>query len=296
MINRAFARGRVSANGAANYRAGQPLDNEQLQRYAPSIFADTAHASRSARFIPIPTITVLDALRREGFEPFSVTQSGTRREGARDFTRHAVRLRHPSAPAVRKLGDVTPEISISNANDGTAAYRISAGLFRLVCLNGMTVDDATIEGARIAHKGRADQVVADVVRESFRVISEVTRAVDAAGAWSGVSMSEPQQLAFAREAMAVRWPDPEAPAPIEPAAILRPRRPLDALPDVWHVFNRVQEGVIKGGQHYTGKAPSPHQRAPQRHVRPVLSIDDDRRINQQLWAMADATAQALTAR
>ena len=72
---------------------GIPLDNEQLFRAAPSIFAEEKHGSRSERYTYIPTIQVVDGLRSEGFFPFSVCQSRTRIEGKAEFTKHMIRLR-----------------------------------------------------------------------------------------------------------------------------------------------------------------------------------------------------------
>jgi len=52
---------------STSFRSPAPLDNSQLFRVAPSIFAENAHESRSNRYTYIPTIDVLDGLRKEGF-------------------------------------------------------------------------------------------------------------------------------------------------------------------------------------------------------------------------------------
>ena len=46
-------------------RSDAALSNEQIASVAPSIFAEKAHDSRSDRYLYIPTIKVLDALRAE---------------------------------------------------------------------------------------------------------------------------------------------------------------------------------------------------------------------------------------
>ena len=80
------------AGGAV--RSAQPLTDDQMMRVAPSIFAAGKHDSRSDRYEYIPTIEVLDGLRREGFQPFAVAQGRTRVEGKAEFTKHFLRLRH----------------------------------------------------------------------------------------------------------------------------------------------------------------------------------------------------------
>ena len=61
----------ASRFGAANLiRRDRPLTREELFRVVPSVFSEDKHASRSARYTWIPTITVLENLQHEGFQPF----------------------------------------------------------------------------------------------------------------------------------------------------------------------------------------------------------------------------------
>ena len=51
---------------------------------------------------------------------------------------------------------------------------------------------------------------------------------------------------FARAALSLRF-DPDKPAPVTEEQILMPRRFDDRRPDLWSLFNRAQENLIKGG-------------------------------------------------
>ena len=51
-------------------RRHRPLTREELMYHVPSIFGEDRHTSRSERYAYIPTITVLENLQREGFQPF----------------------------------------------------------------------------------------------------------------------------------------------------------------------------------------------------------------------------------
>ena len=75
-------------------RSQVPLNNEEIRAVAPSIFASEKHDSRSERYTYIPTIEVLEGLRREGFQPFMACQARCRDEGKREHTKHMLRLRH----------------------------------------------------------------------------------------------------------------------------------------------------------------------------------------------------------
>jgi len=58
----------ASRFGAAHViRQERPLTNDELAKYVPSIFTGDKHESRSERYTYIPTITLLDKLREEGF-------------------------------------------------------------------------------------------------------------------------------------------------------------------------------------------------------------------------------------
>ena len=77
----------------ARFDTGRALTETEMRHIAPSIFAVTAHESRSERFKPIPTIEVLRGLMQEGFMPVGAKQSRSRTEDKADFTKHLIRLR-----------------------------------------------------------------------------------------------------------------------------------------------------------------------------------------------------------
>ena len=114
-------------------RSDYPLSDDQIRRVAPSIFADAPHQSRSERYAYIPTAAVLTELRKEGFQPFMVTQTRVRDEGKREHTKHMLRLRHAS----QINGAEANEIVLLNSHDGTSSYQMLAGQFRFVCSNGL---------------------------------------------------------------------------------------------------------------------------------------------------------------
>ena len=65
-------------------RSDRPLSDDQIRAVVPSIYADAPPESRSERYSYIPTAAVLTELRKEGFEPFMVTQTCVRNEDRRE--------------------------------------------------------------------------------------------------------------------------------------------------------------------------------------------------------------------
>ena len=277
-------------NGAVRFRArqGDAIPLEQLAALAPSVFADGRHESRSERYTFIDTRAVLQGLIAEGFVPVGVQQGGSRIEGKRDFTKHVIQLRHRrqfEQPLTdRRVGDVFPEISLGNSHDGTSAYVLSLDLFRLVCLNGMTVNDAAVERVKVPHKG---DVGGRIIEGAFRVIEQAPAVIDAADQMAGLALTGPERHAFAAAARELRWTAEEA--PIEPLALLAPRRNGDAGADLWRTFNVAQEHLIRGGDRYvhTSTDNAGRERRSVRQTGEVRSIDQSAAINRALWTLGE---------
>ncbi len=82
----------ASRFGYANQiRRDRPLTHEELMHYVPGIFGEDKHTSRSQNYTYIPTITVLESLQREGFQPFFACQTRVRDPGRRGYTKHMLR-------------------------------------------------------------------------------------------------------------------------------------------------------------------------------------------------------------
>lgn len=259
-------------------RSDYPLSDDQIHRVAPSIFAAAPHESRSQRYAYIPTATVLTELRKEGFQPFMVTQTRTRHEDRRDYTKHMIRLRHASQINVR--GEAN-EIILLNSHDGTSSYQMLAGMFRFVCSNGLVCGD-TVADVRVPHKG---DVAGQVIEGAYQVLHGFDRALESRESMQAITLDEGEAEVFARAALSLKYDDPDKPAPITESQILMPRRFDDRRPDLWSVFNRTQENLTKGG------LPGRSANGRRQQTRPVQGIDSDIRLNRALWLLADGLRQ-----
>ncbi len=294
----------ATANPNVLLRQQTPLTMEELRHYAPSAFATAAHESRSIRYTYIPTSEVIAGLMHAGFQPFRATQSRSRIEGKTEFTKHMIRFRHPDATAIERVGDSVPEVVLVNSHDGTSAYKLSAGLYRLVCSNGLMVSDSTVEMLSIQHKG---SIVDQVIEGSFQIVGQAEKALARADDWNHLQLTAGEQAAFADAARTLRFADAEGEikTPITAAQLLRPRRNDDAAPfngwqrpvvpapDLWHTLNVVQENVMRGGLHGFQQAVDPNGRKTARRVttREVKGIDQDVKLNRALWTLAERMAE-----
>ena len=255
-------------------RSRTPLTEDQLRSVAPSIFAEAAHDSRSERYTYIPTSTVLIGLQKEGFQPFMVAQTRVRDEGKRDFTKHMIRLRHPS-----QINDTEAnEVILLNSHDGTSSYQMVAGLLRFVCMNGLVCGE-TVTDVRVRHKG---QIVDNVIEGAFEVLDGFKLVREVRDDMRAITLAPAEAAAFGRAALALKYePDATKPAPITETQLLAPRRMADAGSDLWSTFNRVQENIVQGG--LTMKSTNGRRMS----TRAVASIDSSVKVNRALWMLAE---------
>ena len=255
-------------------RSSTPIADDQLRQVAPSIFAEAAHDSRSARYTYIPTSTILDGLRKEGFQPFAVTQTRVRDEGKRDFTKHMLRLRHASQIADTEAN----EIILLNSHDGTSSYQMLAGMFRFVCANGLVCGNA-VSDVRVPHKG---QIMDNVIEGAYDVLDGFGLVRELRDDMRAISLRPAEAEIFARSALTLKYePDPVKPPPVTESQILAPRRSADTGTDLWTTFNRVQENLVRGG------LPARNAAGRRTRTREVQGIDQSVKINRALWLLAD---------
>ena len=266
-------------------RSKSPLTDDQIRAVAPSVFADAPHASRSARYSTIPTSEVLASLRAEGFQPFAVTQGGSRDVEKAGFTKHMLRLRHESNMAAQ-VGDSFQEIVLVNSHDGTSSYQLMAGMFRLVCSNGMVVGAGNgFDEVRIKHTGNVIPAVIDGCVEILGRLPAVSGEVEN---FNRLQLTQGEQAAFAQAALAVRYDENEA--PFEAEKLLRVQRREDATPTLWNTLNTVQENVIRGGVRYALRDENGFT-TQRRRTREVSGIDQNVKLNRALWVLAQEMAK-----
>ncbi|AYY47156.1 DUF945 domain-containing protein (plasmid) [Citrobacter freundii] len=256
-------------------RRERPLTNDELMHVVPSIFTEDKHDSRSERYTCIPTITVLEKLRNEGFLPFFACQTRTRDEGKRDHTKHMMRLRR----AGQITGKEVPEIILLNSHDGSSSYQMIPGMFRFVCTNGM-ICGQTFGEIRVPHKG---DVVGQVIEGAYEVLGIFDEITESREIMKGTALTREEQEIFAQTALGWRYDEnfEGKHIPLAPSDLLNIRRNEDKSNDLWTTYQRVQENMTKGG--LLGRT----AQGKRQRTRAVTGIDGDVKLNHALWGMAE---------
>lgn len=271
------------------------LQNEELQKIAPSVFAQHADEDCSSRYKFIPTIEVVEGLRKEGWFPVRGREMRVRLEGRKGFQKHKLCFQRAEdiaraktlevnrySPSQHKIvkGEVMPELVLINSHDRTSAYNLHAGLFRLLCSNGLMVCDATFARLSIPHRG---DDVRDVIEGSYEVIREVPQILNRVDEMKAKPLALEYRKAFAEAGAILKFGSLEE-SPVSASTILQPRRSSDTAENLWDTLNVIQENLTRGGLRYVKNVDGKIRRG---KTRDVKSIDENVRLNKALWHIAE---------
>jgi Domain of unknown function (DUF932) len=255
------------------------LSWDAVRLRAPAVFAAAAHERMSPRYTFIPTERVLSGLINVGFVLVGATQTHTRSMSPM-HARHVVRLRRRFETV--KLNDSILEILFLNSHDGTSAYQLRIGIFRVVCTNGLIVSRSAFPTQCVRHRGSiVDEVVIGALEmtERFESLAAQIERMEQR------RLPKDEQLYFAERALELRYPKGAA-GSLEPGQLLCARRSGDIGDDLWRVTNRVQENLLRGGL---------KRRAASGRLirtRSITAIAQDVRINSGLWDLASEVLAA----
>jgi hypothetical protein len=264
------------------------MTQEQILTATPAVFATSPVAEVTNRYTFIPTSKLLEDFKKLGWYVTRARQQKSSKQSL--YVKHMLVLRNPIFPAIN--GN-QPELLIVNSHDRTTAFRFMIALFRFICENGLVVADKVFESIpRIRHIGYDFE---DVEQLTTGMAERMPNLIGAITNLSSVQLSKDQQMEFAIRALATRFTEyvddnkkineQAIIKAIDVPAILRPLRVEDEGDDVWRVFNRLQERLLKGGFQRIGTKDARSKR-----VRPITNIKLDVDVNQTLWQMANEYA------
>ena len=149
--------------------------------------------TKADRFRAVPTAVAIRALADAGYTTVQAHGMKSRTRAVNTYGKHLVRMRHSGATPT--VGDSLPEIVLLNANDGSSSLRLLAGLYRLVCSNGLIVATAHIAAITIRHS--SPRLVAESVRDAAADIAARTALIGpTVAAWQALPMPIADQEEF----------------------------------------------------------------------------------------------------
>lgn len=207
------------------------------------IYATAKGTNTSDNFKFQDSQVIINALQASGFYLDSSSIGNPRKDENRGFQKHLMIFR--SGWTETKIDDGNElTILVQNAHNGTSSVRFSIGIYRAVCANGLIVGD-TLHEYRVNHRGKdfernIIEAIANV-RHKFTDIKAVVHKMQN----TELSYEDRRNLAF----LAVKVRLGKQGKFLEKVDILKllsSRRLEDQPKDLYTVFNRIQENIMKG--------------------------------------------------
>ena len=254
------------------------LTTSQIRQKAKSVFTDTAGPSTSEKFTHIPTYKVIDDMAQLGWSVVDAKEVKARAKNSIGFQKHLVVFRNPDVVINGSDGDtVFPQILLTNSNDGKNAFTFTAGLFRMVCENGLVISTEQFNDVKMRHMGYTFEELQTQIRA---MVEQLPLTVESMNKMKGIQLSDEQAKELATKALTTRFTEEQIQSVnIDLDLLLEPTRPEDKGNDLWSVFNVIQEKILDGSFTYMSGAKI-------RKARKVKNFKQDLEINQKLFAMA----------
>ena len=106
-------------------------------------------------------------------------------------------------PTVIIVDDHLDTAVLTNSHDGRNAFTLHAGLFRLVCSNGLVIADTTFEQVKIKHQWYSFDEIRKIMDGMLEVVPKVITQVQNL---NSITLSDQQQIDFASKSLLTRYP------------------------------------------------------------------------------------------
>ena len=272
----------------------QALNDNEIELLCPVAMKTTmtnkeiTELGLSKHYSFVPTIDVVNDLRTLGYDCVDATQVKSRKKSTNGYQKHLLTFEHPDYKV--EGAEEYPQLLLTNSHDGGNAFTLSAGIFRLVCSNGLVIKTEDYGSARLVHKGYSFETIRELVNE-FNVV--VTNVLDKVTAMKQVQLTKDQQIEFAKQAALLRFTaksynEDNISDVVDIDGLLNVDRKEDAGNGLYEVFNRVQESLVQGKYLYASNGKVKDADTKTRKARPIKNFKQSINVNQKLSELAFA--------
>ena len=252
------------------------LSKEEIKSKAPSVFTSTAAQGVSEKYTHIPTSNVIEDMDLLGWKVVDAKEVKARK--GIGFQKHLLVFRNEDVVINGADGDtVFPQILLTNSHDGKNSFTFTAGLFRMICENGLVVSTEQFEDVKMRHLGYTFEELQEQIKG---MVERLPLTVESMNKMKQIEMSQDAAIEFARKAVATRFNENEIEnISVDINTLLIPTRKEDEGNDLWSVFNVVQEKILDGDFNYTFGVKV-------RKARKIKNFSQDLKINKELFNLA----------
>ena len=273
-----------------NLQSTEFLSLEEIKEIAPSVFTTNGSKDTSDKYTHIPTDRVIRDLELLGWKVADVKEVSARKDTTIGYQKHLVVFRNDDVVITGEDGDtVYPQILLTNSHDGKNAFKFQAGLFRMICENGLVIADESFEDYSIRHMGYDFESLQSLIKE---MVANLDVTVESINKMKQIELDEKQQIELAKKLLEVRLEGTgNTYDKNQPEMINWSQRKEDNGVDLWSVFNRQQENIMEGNFKYFneekyGKYENVNIEFASRNARPIKNFKQDMDVNKKMFAAA----------
>ena len=259
-----------------NLQTNEFLTMEQVKEKAKSVFAEKGSSDTSTKYSHIPTYKIIEDMEKLGWGVVDAKEVRARKNAG--YQKHLVVFRNNDIVIDGADGDtVFPQILLTNSSDGKNAFTFRAGLFRLVCENGLVISTQDFADLKIRHFGYDFEELQKTITS---MVEKLPLTVESMNKFKQTKLTEAQIEDFAKKALEARFSEDEVKRiTIDFNEFTKATRDEDAGNDLWSVFNRIQEKVINGDFNYGYSTKT-------RKARKIKNFNQDIVLNSKLYELA----------
>jgi hypothetical protein len=252
------------------------LTMDEIKENAPSIFTTTSSPDTSEKYTHIPTSVVIEDMKKLGWGVVDAKQVKARKGVG--FQKHLLVFRNNDVVINGEDGDtVFPQILLTNSHDGKNSFTFTAGLFRMICENGLVVSTQEFENVKMRHMGYTFEELQERIKE---MVERLPLTVESLNKMKQKQVEEKVAIKFAKKALTTRFTEDQIKVfKIDFKELIKPVRKEDEGSDLWSVFNVVQEKIITGDFTYLSGGKT-------RKARQIKNFNQDLKVNKELFEMA----------
>ena len=280
------------------------LSKRDLNEIAPSIFKTVPSPEVTDKYTHIPTEKVIDDMELLGWDVIDAKEVKARTKGTVGFQKHLVVFRNndvvineleagvvrdkTSPTGLRRsdgtfakndsTNDVYPQILLTNSHDGKNAFTFTAGLFRMICENGLVIADKELNNIKMRHMGYTFEDLQVLISD---IVKKLPLTVDAMNKMKEVELANEQVVQLAKDLLNIRVEGTDnTPSENSEFEVITTQRKEDEGNGLWEVFNVVQENIINGNFHYRTKS------GKDRQARIIKNFKQDIEMNKKMFSKA----------
>lgn len=245
------------------------IGSDEALQSLPALTKKIKPKNVSKKYSPVQTKEVHDLVTKHGWKLVKAAVANKAYKEAK----HILVYNHQDYKT--KAGDEL-RIIIMNSFNGTSSFKFAVGIFRTICTNGLVVCTKDFGSLQQRHMAINEKHLKEYFNDQLNGIPALTKKVEM---FEKVILNRKQKLLLAKKM--IEASSANKIFDINPESVLKTHRKEDRKPNLWTVFNTVQENLVKGNvpvvSKMTGKS---------RVTKPITNAFQDITQNQRYFEIA----------